>query len=76
MKVRSPVGEFPFKLNSVSVDGVGLRIEGAMGAWPTVMEMEPRDILDVALLVKWPLLLVVTASVIHVLSRSRRLKTG
>jgi hypothetical protein len=44
LKVSSPVGEFPFELRKLSLNGRRLRIDGAMGAWPAHVEIEPKDL--------------------------------
>ena len=43
MKVTSPVGTFPFEPQRLELDQRRLRIEGAMGAWPAHVELEPGD---------------------------------
>jgi hypothetical protein len=43
MKVSSPVGEFPFELRAVSVRRRGVRLDGAMGAWPAHVEITLAD---------------------------------
>ena len=48
MKVSSPVGDFPFELERVEVHGRNVVIHSRMGAWPSSVEVSPKDM--------WPLL--------------------
>ena len=57
MKVSSPVGEFPFHVERLRIQGGRLRIEGAMGAWPSHVEVGPSDVLDLVRLPGIPPLL-------------------
>jgi len=50
MKVTSPVGEFPFELTRITVTRGRVTVEGAMGAWPSRIELEPRDFVQPVLL--------------------------
>jgi hypothetical protein len=50
MRVTSPVGEFPFEMTRVTVNRGRVTVEGAMGAWPSRIELEPRDFVQPALL--------------------------
>ena len=50
MKVTSPVGEFPFEMTRVTVHGGRVTVEGSMGAWPSRIELEPRDFVQPALM--------------------------
>lgn len=39
MIINSPVGRFPFEATSIRLKGRSLRLEGAMGTWPTSVEV-------------------------------------
>lgn len=39
MIINSPVGRFPFEATSVEIRGGRVRLEGAMGTWPTRVEV-------------------------------------
>jgi hypothetical protein len=39
MIIHSPVGRFPFEATSIRLRGGRLRLEGAMGTWPTSVEV-------------------------------------
>ena len=44
MKVRSPVGEFPFETKRIRIRAGRIVLEGSMGAWPATVEIEPADL--------------------------------
>jgi hypothetical protein len=56
MKVSSPVGDFPFTPESLRYEDGELVVEGAMGAWPAVIRVGPRDVPVILRLVPGPLL--------------------
>jgi hypothetical protein len=48
LKVASPVGDFPFTLERIAVEGRALVIHGRMGAWPSRIDVVPSDLPQVA----------------------------
>lgn len=72
MKVTSPVGEFPFEARRLTVKDGRLVLEGAMGAWPARVEMEPKDIIRMARLVPWPAIAVAGIALAGLVGRRRR----
>ncbi len=44
MRVTSPVGDFPFTPQKVRIEGTSVVLDGAMGAWPATVRVEPRDV--------------------------------
>jgi hypothetical protein len=44
MIINSPVGRFPFKATSVGIRGGRVRLEGAMGTWPTSVEVRVSEL--------------------------------
>jgi len=44
MIINSPVGRLPFKATSVHIEGGRLRLEGAMGTWPTSVEVPLAEV--------------------------------
>ena len=64
MKVSSPIGELPFKLRKLTVRSDGIKIEGAMGAWPAHVQIEPRDLPALARLLAKPAAVTAAATVI------------
>lgn len=71
MKVSSPVGEFPFEARRVTVRHGRLVLEGAMGAWPARVEMEPHDIVKLARLIPWPVIAIGGITLAGLVARSR-----
>lgn len=72
MKVSSPVGDFPFEARRLSVKDGRVVVEGAMGAWPTTVEVEPRDIVQLARLVPWPAIALGVIALAGLARRRRR----
>ncbi len=72
MKVSSPVGDFPFEARRLTVKKGRLVLEGAMGAWPARVEMEPGDVFRVARLVPWPVIAFTAVAMVGALARRRR----
>jgi len=72
MKVSSPVGDFPFEARRLTVKNGRLVLEGAMGAWPAKVEMEPGDVFRMARLVPWPVLAVTVIALVAALAGRRR----
>lgn len=72
MKVSSPVGDFPFEARRLTVRNGRLVLEGAMGAWPARVELEPRDIVRLAQLVPWPAIAVAGITLAGLVGRRRR----
>jgi hypothetical protein len=48
MIIDSPVGRFPFTATSVRIRGGRIRLEGAMGTWPTSVEIGIGELPGVA----------------------------
>ena len=69
MKVSSPVGDFPFQPRSLRYEDRGLVIEGAMGAWPATIRVEPADIPVILRLVPRPLVAALGAIGMLLLAR-------
>jgi hypothetical protein len=44
VKVSSPIGELPFEPKRLRVSRGGLDIDGAMGAWPAHVHVDPSDL--------------------------------
>jgi hypothetical protein len=45
MKVKSPVGDFPFAIERIALESRRLVLYGRMGAWPSRVELEGADLL-------------------------------
>ena len=72
MRVRSPVGDFPFQVRQIAVEDGHLTLRGRMGAWPTRIEVEPRDAIDLLQLVRLPLLVIGGIVGLGLLRRAKR----
>ncbi|HEX4718241.1 MAG TPA: hypothetical protein VH300_06910 [Thermoleophilaceae bacterium] len=44
MRVRSPVGEYDYRVTAVRVKRDGIEIDGSLGQWQTTMVVEPKDL--------------------------------
>jgi hypothetical protein len=72
MKVSSPVGDFPFEADKLSLEGGNLVVRGSMGAWPARVEIGPEDVPRLVRLIPAPVLAVVGVLLIGVLARLLR----
>jgi hypothetical protein len=59
MRVKSPVGEYDYRLTAVRVGRGGLELDGSLGQWQTTMVVEPKDLVK-ALAVLVPLAVVLS----------------
>lgn len=50
MRVSSPVGEYEYTVESVTVEGGRIVVAGKMGMWKSSMVIEPSDFANAA---KW-----------------------
>ena len=69
MKVSSPVGDFPFTPTAIRVEGRSVVVDGAMGAWPARVSVDPADVPAVIRLLPAPLLAGLVTLAIVVLIR-------
>ena len=44
MKVSSPIGELPFEPRAVRLRGIGIELDGVMGAWPAQVTLTASDL--------------------------------
>jgi hypothetical protein len=72
MKVSSPIGELPFELRKLTVRSDGIKIEGAMGAWPAHVQIEPRDLPALVRLLAKPAAVTVIIAGLASLATRRR----
>lgn len=61
MKVSSPIGDFPFEARRLRFKDGSLVVEGAMGAWPATVQVEPADLPMLLRLVPVPVLALVVS---------------
>jgi hypothetical protein len=57
MRIKSPVGEYDYRVTAVRLGAGGLELDGSLGQWETTMVVEPRDLAKAAALLL-PLVLV------------------
>ncbi|HEV2013256.1 MAG TPA: hypothetical protein VGR77_05175 [Candidatus Dormibacteraeota bacterium] len=70
--MSSPVGDFPFEAKRLSIKNGRMVLDGAMGAWPARVEMEPKDIISLARLLPWPAFAVAGITLASLVGRRRR----
>jgi hypothetical protein len=51
MRVRSPIGDLPFRITAIRRDGRELVIHGELGAWKSEVRIGAGDVKEVARLV-------------------------
>jgi hypothetical protein len=44
MIINSPIGRFPYEIGAVALEDGRIRIDGAMGTWPTSVEVAPGEL--------------------------------
>jgi hypothetical protein len=59
MRVKSPVGEYDYRVTAMRMGRQGLEIDGSLGQWQTTMVLEPKDLAK-ALAVVVPLALLLS----------------
>jgi hypothetical protein len=47
MRIRSPVGEYDYRVTAVRVKREGIEVDGSLGQWQTTMIVEPKDLTPV-----------------------------
>jgi hypothetical protein len=53
MRVSSPVGDFPFAIETVRLRRGRLLLDGRMGSWPAEVEVELRDLFELPPQIRW-----------------------
>ena len=48
MRVKSPVGEYDYRVTAVRLGRAGLEIDGGLGQWETTMVVEPKELAKAA----------------------------
>jgi len=43
MRIKSPVGEYDYRITGVRLRGTRLEVDGSLGMWETTMVVGPRD---------------------------------
>ena len=71
MRVRSPIGDMPFTVKSVSLDGRELVVHGEMGAWRSQVRVSAGDLPMLARALRVPLTVAAVGLVVAVATRRR-----
>jgi hypothetical protein len=48
MRIKSPVGEYDYRVTALRMRRTGLEVDGALGQWETTMVVEPKDLAPLA----------------------------
>jgi hypothetical protein len=48
MRIKSPVGDYDYRVTAVRLRRTGLEVDGSLGQWTTTMVVEPKDLAPVA----------------------------
>ena len=72
MIVSSPVGDFPYRPERLTLERRRLVVHGRMGTWPARVELAPVDALELARLVRAPLALAALTAVLLAAARRAR----
>ena len=59
MRIKSPVGEYDYRVTAMRLGRQGLEFDGNLGQWQTTMVVEPKDLAR-ALAVLAPLALLLS----------------
>jgi hypothetical protein len=51
MRIKSPVGEYDYRVTGVRLGRGGLEVDGSLGQWQTTMVVEPKDLAKAAAVV-------------------------
>jgi hypothetical protein len=72
MRINSPIGKYPFTMKKLKIEHGRVALKGAMGAWPTTVELELSDISQFARIFWWPLALTVLLTLVALTIAVRR----
>jgi hypothetical protein len=48
MRIKSPVGEYDYRVTALRLGRGGLEVDGSLGEWQTTMVVEPRELAKAA----------------------------
>ncbi|MGN6378745.1 MAG: hypothetical protein ACTHNU_07320 [Gaiellales bacterium] len=71
MRVRSPIGDLPFTVSSVRLDGREVVVHGELGAWRSQVRMSAADLPMLARALRVPLAVAAVGLVATVAARRR-----
>jgi hypothetical protein len=58
MRVKSPVGEYDYRVRAVRLGRGGLEIDGNLGEWETTMVAEPKELAKALAVIAVPVALL------------------
>jgi hypothetical protein len=61
VRVSSPIGDLPFEVEAVRLEGRGLVVEGRLGAWESRIHVGPEDVPMLARALRVPIAAVAAA---------------
>jgi hypothetical protein len=44
MRIKSPVGDYDYRVTAVRRSGTNVEVDGSLGMWDTTVVLEPRDL--------------------------------
>jgi hypothetical protein len=47
MRIKSPVGDYDYRVTAMRLRRAGLEVDGSLGQWKTTMVVEPKDLAPV-----------------------------
>jgi hypothetical protein len=66
MRIRSPIGDYDYRVTAVRVKRDGIEVDGSLGQWQTTLVIEPKDLVPA---LRW---LAVAGGLALVTARLRR----
>ena len=67
MRVTSPIGDLPFEVEAVRIEGRELIVDGRLGAWQSRIHVEAADVPMLARALRLPLAAVAAAGLAAIL---------
>lgn len=67
MRVTSPIGDLPFEVEAVRIEGRELVVDGRLGAWQSRIHVEAADVPMLARALRLPLAAVAAAGLAAIL---------
>jgi hypothetical protein len=72
VRVSSPIGDLPFEVEAVRLEGREVVVEGRLGAWASRIHVGPEDVPMLARALRVPLAAVAAAGLAAYLAGRRR----
>jgi polyisoprenoid-binding protein YceI len=60
MRIKSPVGDFDYRVTAVRLGHEGLEVDGSLGQWQTTMVVEPKELAKAAAVLAVPVALLLS----------------